>query len=119
TTVWQASPHLASLACGGLSASVPGMKVAVAGLYLNTAQPQPALSAKRLLSFTMKSTSCSGPGAVVSGKYGFICGFQWIFAILAPSGKGLPLSGMPALYAAIISGLARMTATSFRAGLWL
>jgi len=36
------------------------------------------------------------PGTVVSGKYWFFFGFQWIFAILAPSGKGLPLPGMPA-----------------------
>src|SRR5258707_11063538 len=34
---------------------------------------------------------CSVPGTVVSGKYWFIFGVQWIFAILAPSGKGLPL----------------------------
>src|SRR5437773_430512 len=44
----------------------------------------------------MKSTSCSVPGTVVSGKYWFIFGVQWIFAILAPSGKGLPLPGMAA-----------------------
>src|SRR5437763_3749854 len=36
-------------------------------------------------------------------------GFHWSFAILAPSGKGWPLPGMPALKALIIIGLATMT----------
>src|SRR5262245_42536406 len=36
------------------------------------------------------------PGTVVSGKYWFFLGFQWTLAILAPSGKGLPLPGLPA-----------------------
>src|SRR5215213_2363532 len=35
----------------------------------------------------MKSTSCWAPGTVVSGKYWCFAGFQWTFAILAPSGK--------------------------------
>jgi hypothetical protein len=38
-------------------------------------------------------------------------------AIFAPSGTGLPLSGMPALYAAIIAGLPTMTAIAV--ALWL
>src|SRR5262249_37732701 len=36
---------------------------------------------------------------------------QWTFAILAPSGKGLPLPGMPALYASIIMEFPRITAS--------
>src|SRR3954453_13441917 len=36
-------------------------------------------------------------------------GFHWSFAILEPSGKGLPLPGTPALYAAIIVGFATIT----------
>src|SRR6476620_2918701 len=34
---------------------------------------------------------------------------HWSFAILEPSGKGLPLPGMPALYALIMVGLAAIT----------
>ena len=71
-----------------------------------------------LLSFTVRSTSCRVPSRDVSGKYWFIFGVQWIFAILAPSGNGLQLSGMPDLKASIISGLARMTATSLRLALY-
>ena len=33
----------------------------------------------------------------LTGLVVFFFGVQWIFAILAPSGKGLPLPGMPAL----------------------
>src|SRR6476620_5275028 len=36
-------------------------------------------------------------------------GFHWSFAILEPSGKGLPLPGTPALYALIMVGLATIT----------
>src|SRR5882762_4194874 len=36
-------------------------------------------------------------------------GFHWSFTILAPSGKGLPLPGTPALYALIMIGLATIT----------
>src|SRR5438046_6290342 len=36
-------------------------------------------------------------------------GFHWSFAILAPSGKGLPLPGTPARYAFIIVGFATIT----------
>src|ERR1700726_718409 len=36
-------------------------------------------------------------------------GFHWSFAIMAPSGKGWPLPGMPALKAPIIAGLATIT----------
>src|SRR3954471_9823394 len=43
----------------------------------------------------MKSTSCCAPGTVVSGKYSCFAGLQWTFAILAPSGNGLPLPGTP------------------------
>src|SRR5580692_388114 len=39
-------------------------------------------------------------------------GFQWIFAILAPSGKGLPLPGTPALNASIIVGFPTITANN-------
>ena len=36
------------------------------------------------------------PGTVALGKVSLVFGFQWIFAILAPSGNGLPLPGTPA-----------------------
>src|SRR5689334_22926628 len=115
--VWQASPHLASLPWGGVSAVVDGMNVSEAVSYLNAAQPQPPLSANRLLSFTMKSTSCSVSGTTVVENVACFFGFQWILAILTPSGNGVPLSGMPAWKALIISGLARVTASSL--SLWL
>ena len=65
--------------------------------YSKAAQPQPPLSVNRLLSFTMKSTSCERPGTVAAGNVSIFFGVQWILAILAPSGNGLPLPGMPAL----------------------
>ena len=48
-----------------------------------------------LLSFIMKSTSCRVPGTIALGKVSSFFGFQWIFAIRAPSGTGFPLAGMP------------------------
>ena len=74
---------------------VKGVNWSDAASYLNAAHPHPPLSANRLLSFTMKSTSCRLAGTVVLGNVSCFFGFQWIFAILAPSGKGLPLPGMP------------------------
>src|SRR6185295_6201715 len=103
----------ASLACGGLLFASPGRKVCVAASYSNTAQPQPPLSAKRLLSLTMKSTFFWAPATVgVPGAVRFFFGSQWILAILAPSGNGLPLAGMPALNASIIVGFPRITDTA-------
>jgi hypothetical protein len=96
---------------------VKGVNLSVAASYLNAAQPHPPLSANRLLSFTMKSTSCRLAGTAVVVKVACIFGFQWILAILTPSGNGWPLSGMPAWKALIISGLARVTASSL--SLWL
>src|SRR5206468_12346135 len=66
----------------------------------------------------MKSTSCRVPGTVGGpGAFSFCFGIQWILAILEPSGKGLPLAGMPALNASMIVGFPRMAATSLP--LWL
>ena len=67
-----------------------------AASYSNAPQPHPPLSLNLLLSFTMKSTSCSVPGTVAAGNVSSFFGFQWIFAILEPSGKGLPFPGTPA-----------------------
>src|SRR5437773_8954019 len=53
------NPHLASFACGGESAVVPGANLPDAASYSNAAHPHPPLSANRLLSFTIKSTSRS------------------------------------------------------------
>jgi len=64
TNVWHANPHLASCSCGGVSDSLPGLKVSVTASYSNSAHPHPALSANLLLSFTMRSTSCWVPGTV-------------------------------------------------------
>jgi hypothetical protein len=66
------------------------------GVILEHGPPPSALSANLLRSFTIRSTSFKVPGTVVSGKSWFLFGFQWIFAILEPSGKGLPLAGTPA-----------------------
>src|SRR5262249_18688690 len=42
----------------------------------------------------MKSMSCRGSGTVVgAGASALFFAFQWIFAILEPSGKGLPFPG--------------------------
>src|SRR3989442_15344157 len=111
--VWHASPHLASFPCGGVSAVVAGVNLSDAASYLNAAHPHPPLSANRLLSFTMKSTSCRLAGTPVVGNVSCFLGFQWIFAILAPSGEGLPLPGNPAWKALSIHGLPRVTASSF------
>src|SRR5580658_1593353 len=66
----------------------------------------------------MKSMSCRVSGT--SGGPGwssFFLGTQWILAILAPSGKGLPLPGIPDLYASIIAGFPRIAASL--SPLWL
>src|SRR6185436_2297039 len=115
--VWHASPHLASLPCGGWSAMVLGVNVSDAASYLNAPHPQPPLSENLLPSFTMKSTSCRLAGTDVVVKVSCFFGFQWIFAILTPSGKGWPLPGIPDWKALIISGFARVTASSV--SLWL
>src|SRR4051794_39528034 len=70
--VWHANPHLASFACGGSLFRVPGENLSEAESYSNTAYPHPPLSANLLLSFTMKSTSCSVPGTVAAGNVSII-----------------------------------------------
>ena len=62
------------------------------------AYPQLPLSANLLLSLTMKSMllqavrhQCRSGGLST-----LLPAFHWIFAILEPSGKGLPLPGTPA-----------------------
>src|ERR1700727_341127 len=66
----------------------------------------------------MRSTSCWGPGPVgPPGSLRLTFAIQWTFAILAPSGKGSPLPGMPALKALIITGLPRIAASA--CPLWL
>src|SRR5271168_2796662 len=66
----------------------------------------------------MRSTSCWVPGTVgPPGSAGFTFAFQWTFTILAPSGKGLPLPGMPALKALIITGFPTIAASVLP--LWL
>src|SRR4029453_1741858 len=111
--MWRRSPNLASFPCGGSSAMVKGVNVSDAASYLNAAHPHPPLSANLLLSFTMKSMSCRLAGTVVPGNASCFFGFQWIFAILAPSGKGLPFPGIPGWEGFVISGLGRITPISF------
>src|SRR6516165_2350193 len=75
--------------------------------------PHPCVSENLLLSFSMNSTSVRSPGTVSGvlaekGRSVNFFGLHSIFAILEPSGKGLPLPGTPSLYALIITGFARM-----------
>src|SRR3984957_21272884 len=61
----------------------------------------------------MKSALSWVPGTVGGPGYAScFFGLQWIFAILAPSGKGRPLPATPALRASIIVGFPRITATT-------
>src|SRR6201982_136754 len=94
-----------------MSAVVAGLKGPDAASSSH-APHHPPLYLNLLLSFTMKSTSCNVPGTVAAGNVSNFFGFQWIFAILEPSGKGLPLRGTPAPSALIITGLASIDASS-------
>ena len=50
-----------------------------------------------MLFFSMKKTSCKVSGILTEkGASVLFFGFHSIFAILEPSGKGLPLPGTPA-----------------------
>src|SRR6516165_3658550 len=88
------------------------------------AYPHPWVSENLLLSFTMNSASIRSPGTVsgVAAEKGGVVNFfgvHSIFAILEPSGKGLPLPGTPSLYASIITGFARITLITFWASVRL
>jgi hypothetical protein len=61
-----------------------------------TAYPHPPLSANFVLSFTMKLTVMQRARHCRRGKRLHLLRVQCIFAILAPSGNGLPLPGTPA-----------------------
>src|SRR5215472_17492165 len=88
------------------------------------AYPHPCVSGNLLLSFMMNSTSVRSLGTVSGvlaekgGSVNFF-GLHSIFAILQPSGKGLPLPGTPSLYAWIITGFARITLITFWASVRL
>ncbi len=59
----------------------------------------PFVSGKRLLSFSMRNTSCSTSGMRTSnGASVLFFGFHSILAIFEPSGNSLPLSGTPSRY---------------------
>src|SRR5215467_1980059 len=88
------------------------------------AYPHPCVSENLLLSFSMNSTSVRSPGTVSGvlaekGRSVNFFGLHSIFAILEPSGKGLPLPGTPFLYASIITGFARISLITFWASVWL
>jgi hypothetical protein len=58
----------------------------------------------------MKKRSAKVAGtSTTNGASVLFFGFHWTFAILEPSGNGLPLLGIPDLKAAIIVGLSRIT----------
>jgi hypothetical protein len=64
---------------------------------LNSAYPQPLLAGNLALSFSMKKTFFRVSGtSTEKGASVLFFGIHWIFAILEPSGKGLPLPGTPA-----------------------
>src|SRR5580704_12328314 len=116
--MWHAAPHLASCPCGGLLAKVAGVNVRDAASYSNMPYPHPCVSENLLLSFSMNSTANSSPGTVSGmlaengGSVNFL-GLHSIFAILEPSGKGLPLPGTPSLYAPTITGFATIRLITF------
>src|SRR5262245_22680150 len=57
----------------------------------------PSAGVRKSLAVTMKSMSCRVSGTVVGAGASALCfAFQWILAILEPSGNGLPLPGAPA-----------------------
>src|ERR1700733_13116399 len=59
----------------------------------------------------MKSAFNWVPGTLGGPGYvSCVFGVQWIFAILAPSGKGLPLPGTPARRASIMTGFPKIAA---------
>src|SRR5208282_5754323 len=74
------------------------------------AYPHPPLFGNLLLSFSMKK-ACAKTSGTSTTKVASVLflGFHWSFAIMEPSGKGLPLPGTPALYALIMIGLATIT----------
>ena len=60
--VWQATPHLASFACGGWSAVVAGVNVSLAGSYLNAPMtpdeaPYAYAAAQKAVSMRAKATA--------------------------------------------------------------
>src|SRR5271155_1309117 len=88
------------------------------------AYPHPCVSENLLLSFSMNSTAVRSPGTVsgvLAEKGGAVnfFGLHSIFAILEPSGKGLPLPGTPSLYASIITRFATISLITFWASVRL
>src|SRR5260370_39122222 len=79
----------------------------------------PSVGVRESLGILLDELNLSqGPGTVSGvlaekGASVIFAGFHSIFAILEPSGKGLPLPGMPPLYALIITGLARISLRTF------
>src|ERR1700728_1310711 len=86
--------------------------------------PHPCESENLLLSFSINSTWVRSPGTVsgVFAEKGGVVSFFGLhstFAILEPSGNGLPLPGTPCLYALIITGFATMSLITFCASVRL
>ena len=70
----------------------------------------PALFGNLLLSFSLTKAWVKTPGtSTTKGASVLFFGFHWSFTIMEPSAKGRPLLGTPALYAAIMVGLATIT----------
>src|SRR5216117_2439813 len=58
--------------------------------------PSPAAAVREPLAILHHEVDVmQAAGTVAVGNVSSFFGFQWIFAILEPSGKGLPLPGMP------------------------
>ena len=72
-----------------------GRKFVGRGVIVKRGVCPPFVLGNLLLSFSMKKTSCRLSGILTEkGASVLFFGFHSIFAILAPSGKGLPLPGM-------------------------
>src|SRR5262245_2930128 len=85
-----------------MSAMVAGVNLTGRGVILERVQTPSTAVCDLPAVFAMKSTSSSAPGTGAVGNGSSFFGPQWTFAILEPSGNGLPLPGMPAWYASNI-----------------
>src|SRR5262245_19621035 len=84
---------------------VAGLYAPAAPSYWKVAYPQPFVSVNRFESLTMTPTSVCSPGTVTPyGEAGLGTLNHSIFAIMVPSGTGLPLPGNPSRYAVTMTG---------------
>jgi hypothetical protein len=96
------------IALSALAQNPPQPKLSISGTVRDIATGLPAEADVAVSQKVNTQTDAQGhytlhdldPGhyrITVTGNVASFFGFQWIFAILAPSGKGLPLPGAPAI----------------------